>query len=95
MTMQHLIEDSQVFQLNCDRKHLAIAVDLREPAMIYLMNLFLGHPVRLQNLFDLRSLQCEWGIGLFLWVFYSFKIHFLPVKWMEISNSLFMAENFL
>ena len=27
-------EDSQAFQVNCDRKHLTIAFDFREPAMI-------------------------------------------------------------
>ena len=27
-------EDNRAFQLNCDRKHLAIAFDFREPAMI-------------------------------------------------------------
>ena len=57
--------------------------------------IYYGNYVHLQNWFDLRSLQCEWGIGLFLRAFYSFKIHFLPVKWMEMSNSFFMAQNFL
>ena len=38
---------SQAFQSNCDRKHLTMAFDFREPAMISLdaREVFLSHPV--------------------------------------------------
>ena len=38
-------KDSYSFQLNYDTKHLTIAFDFREQAMILLVKFLLGHPV--------------------------------------------------